>query len=61
MRGSLLQCSYVSFVPQKVIPDPRLLPPDLPLGTGRGASGRHLPEKDQTGNASLDQFVGPDE
>ena len=28
---------------------------------GGGASGRHLPEKDQTGNASLDHFVGPDE
>ena len=26
-----------------------------------GASGRHLPEKDQTGNTSLDHFVGPDE
>jgi hypothetical protein len=24
MRDSLLHCSYVSFVPQKVIPDPRL-------------------------------------
>jgi len=28
---------------------------------GGGGSGRHLPEKDQTGNASLDHFVGPDE